>query len=227
MGLFKSVAKAINPVAAVTTGLLGGVLGGSRGGAPQFNPDLKELRADIGEVRKLRDKDITGPRKSAELALAQIEKDRMRGLGDIQAGSMGRFAALQDALARQGGVDSGARERLAATTQREATMAKQKGAADFGRLRADVTVQDLAAQEDLRNRALFSMPQMSAIPTQIQTQAAAANMRAQALHDQARKSRLAGLGKLAGMGAGFALGGGPMGAAIGGSIGGGLFSSLG
>lgn len=216
MGLFKSVGK---------------VLGIGGGSAPQFTPDLREYKADVGKVRSLRDAPITGIRQSAELSLGQLDKERQREMGDVQSSSMGRFAALQDELARQGGIDSGARERLAGLSQREATMARQRAGADFGRMRSDLYAGDIAAQEDLKNQALFRLPQMSLAPTDIQARAAAANMQARALHEQSNRSQVGALGSVLGGAAGayFTKGGAKeklMGSMMGSGMGGGLFSGL-
>ena len=216
----------LGPLGSLAGGLIGGKLLGGRSpsSAPQFNPDLSELRGDIQKVRDVRDREIVGPRESAKLTLAQTEADRVRASGDISAGSQGRFQSLQDALARQG-LGSGAQARLAQSSDRSAANAQQQSSSDFGRLATDITAQDIGAQEDLRNQALFQTPQLSTLPLGIQTQASANNMRAQAASDAARKGKLAGLGSLAGAGIGAAFG--PAGAGIGASIGGGLFSSMG
>lgn len=187
--------------------------------APQFNPsnlpEYKQMTDDINKVRDLRDRDITGVRGSTQLGLDQLEKDRMGTMGDIQAGSVGRFGAMQDTLARQGGVDSGSRERLAAQSGKDATMARQKAGGDFSRLAADMTSQDFAAQEGLKDQAMFAMPQMSQMPLGIQTKAAAANMQGAAAAKSSRSAMLGGLGSIAGT---------VMGGPLGGAIGGGLFS---
>ena len=196
--------------------------------APQMNlgamQEYQTLTKDIGAIRNLRDKEITGTRKSTDLALEQLDTDRMRSMGDIQAGGMGRFAAMQDTLSRQGGMDSGARERLAMNTGRDATMARQKAGADYGRMASDMTSQDYAAQEGLKEKAMFSLPQMSSIPLQHQLKATAANQQAKAQSKSGFSSLMGGVGKIAGgaMGSYF----GPIGTQIGAAAGGGLFSSI-
>lgn len=216
---------AIDPLKKVgeSVGLFGG---GGGSDAPQFNPDLQEIRSDIGKVRDLRDREIEGVRQSAQITLDEVEKDRARTFGDIQAGSAGRFAAIQDTLARGGGLTSGARERLASQSGRDAAFARQGASGDFAKLGAQIRAQDLGQQEALKNQALFKTPQLSAIPLEIQTQANAANMRAKALADEADRAKSGALGSLIGAGAGFALGGGPAGAGLGAKLGGGLFSSF-
>lgn len=234
MGLFKSIVNAALPGAALTSKLATGKSLGSHAegflglnkDAPQFNPDLREIRGDIQKVRDLRDKDIEDVRKSAQITLDQVGLDRARAFGDIQAGEMGRFAALQDALARGGGAGSGARERLAGQLGRESALSRQRASSDFGRLTSDITAQDIAAQEALKNQALFQTPQLSAIPLEIQTQASAANMRARALADAAKGKKMGAIGALGGAALGFGLGG-PLGASVGSSLGGGLFSAFG
>lgn len=192
--------------------------------APQSNPDIAELEADIGKVRGARDTPITGVRQSGQIALDRAGQDLNQSLGQISAGSMGRFRSMQDAIAESGGLDAGTTERLARQQMRDSTMGQQAALSQFGDLRSDITMADIAGQEARQDKALFSMPQLSAIPAQIQNEAAAANMRAKALADANQKGKMGSIGSLIGAGAGFAMGG-PMGAMVGSGIGKGIFSS--
>jgi hypothetical protein len=190
--------------------------------APQFNPNTAELESDVAKVRKLRDSEITGPRKSAQIIQEQIQKDRSRAFGDIAAGGQGRFAAMQGALARTGGLSGGASERLAVQSSRDQALNNQRTSADFGRLNSGVLAQDIGQQEAFKNQALFKTPQLSAIPLEIQTQAQAANMRAKALQEESNSQGLGAFGSLLGAGVG-AFASNPV---LGAQIGGGLFSSM-
>lgn len=191
--------------------------------APQFNPDIKQLEEDIQAVRDVRDTEPEEIRKSSQIVLDQAGEDLQQAQGQLQAGSMGRFRAMQDAIAESGGLDSGTTERLARNAQREATLGQQGALDTFGGLRSNIMAGDFERQESLRDRALFTLPQFSSGVAQIQNQAAAANMQARALMDANNKAKSGMLGSLAGMGVGAALGG-PTGAMIGGGVGRGLFS---
>jgi hypothetical protein len=201
-----------------------GSLTGAGDAAPQFQPDIAELKEDIGAVRSARDAPIEGIRKSAQIGLDRAGQDLNQSLGQINAGSMGRFRGMQDAIAESGGLDAGTTERLARQQMRDSTMGQQAALSQFGDLRSDITMTDMAGQEARKDKALFSMPQLSAIPAQIQNEAAAANMRAKALADANQKGKMGGIGSLIGAGAGFAMGG-PMGAMMGAGVGKGIFSS--
>jgi hypothetical protein len=231
MGLFKKVGRIAGAAVGGVPGyLIGGTVGkmldGGKEGPFQFSPDLSRLRKDIQKVRDERDREITGPRKSAQLTLDQIEADRVRGMSDLEAGRASQLEAAQSSLARQGGIDSGARERLAQESQRQGLFAKQQATADFARLETDVRAQDFAQQEQLKNQALFATPQLSRVPTQFMLQAQAANAQARAVADARKRAGLGAIGSLAGAGLGAFLGG-PAGASVGASVGGGLFSSMG
>lgn len=228
MGLFKAAIGAIGggailgPLGSVLGGAAGAISGGSRDPF-QFNPDLRDLKKDIGKVREARDKEITGVSKGGEVQLEQLGIDKQRALDEIQKQQGGAFAKAKDQLALSGGFQSGAGERLARQQTQNAGLFGQKARSDFGRIGADIRAGDIGQQQALKERALFATPQLGLGVTNIQNQAAMANAKAKALSDAQKSQKLGALGSLAGAGFGLAMGG-PAGGAIGSSIGGGLFS---
>jgi len=194
--------------------------------APSFNPDTQQLEDDISRVRGLSTKDIKGNRLSATTAVDELNRGTDEALGQISGAASGRFMAMQDAISEQGGLDSGASERLARDSNRNANLGQQELLGGANTAEAGIRAQDFAGQEQQKFESTLRLPQLSALPLEIQNAAAAANMRAKALTDANNKGKMGGLGSLVGAGAGFALGG-PMGAAVGAGAGKSIFSMFG
>ncbi len=221
MGIFKDAIGAVGKVF--------GLKQGSEG-APQFNIDTSLLDSDIAAIRKARDRDITDVRQSGQLQLDLLRQREQEALGDIsRAGAQG-LATTQQQLATTGGLSAGAQERLARQQNQSVLREQQRAGGIFAQQETGIRAADIAGQEAIKNQALFSTPQLQAIPLELKAQAEAANARARAVQAEANRKRFGALGSIAGtvIGAGLGAGSGPAGMAagaqIGGSVGGGLFS---
>lgn len=208
MGLFSGVTDAI-----------GGALG--LGGGQDFNPldteSYRQYASDVGRVRGVADRDITGldagGRAASDLASTvygnQLDAFNRQGQSGLATGQAG--------VSRYG-ADAGAFERMGNQNMRQGLLGSQSLGQTNMQNQADILNRNIQQQQQTKNTAMMGLPQMSAMPFQTDVTANAANM-------QANQAKSQGLGQLIGMGAGAAFGG-PVGMSIGGTIGGQLGGGL-
>lgn len=211
-------------------GLFSSLLGTSSPSAPaiqQTDPRyLNQAESDVGAVRTARDRDITGLTQAGQLTIAEL--DRQRGLASDQ--SMGDLqtnlnTSIQSG-ATQGGISSGSIGRLARQNVRAGAETTAGINSKYQDLNAQAAIGDYGQQQDIKNQALFAVPQQQLgivqganNATGMANKANMAQYQADYMNNQAKKSTYTGLAKLAGTAVGAAYGG-PTGAMVGGAAGG-------
>jgi len=170
--------------------------------APQFNPtviteaQLAPLKASVKRVDDLANKDITGVRDSTQIQLDQLGQDRLKSADSLRSQGQGLFSSLsaQSELTGQGG---GSSERLGRNISQDVVKSQQENTGNFDRLASGLTSDDFGQQEANKDRALFSAPELHALPLQIQAgindtinRAAAGNAQARQLAESASLARL-------------------------------------
>jgi len=189
MGLFKRALQAV--------GLKGQ-------DAQQFNPtviteaQLAPLKASVKRVDDLADKDITGVRDSTQIQLDQLGQDRLKSADSLRSQGQGLFSSLsaQSELTGQGG---GSSERLGRNISQDVVKSQQENTGNFDRLASGLTSQDFGQQEANKDRAIFSSPELHALPLQIQAGINSTINRAAAGNAQSRaRAETDSLGRLSG-----------------------------
>jgi len=216
MGLFKSIGSAVGGIGKAVGGIFG--LGGS-GPAKHFTPDTAQFDADTNKLRKIRDTSPTELRKSTQLQKEQLAIDEQNALSESRDQGRGVFASAQQQQAINGGLGAGSNERLARNFTNEQAVNDQGLRSAFDAQSANLSANDFAAQEGLRDRALFEVPKFGLEKSNIATKAAANNANADAAAKASKGKALSGLFSAAG-GIVGGIYGGPAGAAIGSKLGG-------
>jgi len=182
MGLFsKAISTITKPIGTVIGGVSEGIFGSPQGAS--FQVDTKKAEEAIGKIRDVRDNDITDVRQSAQIVLDRLADDRTRAIGDVGARQSSLFRQGVDQLGASGGIDSGARERLASQLAKQAVKEQQQTLTGFGGLETEARAGDIAAQEAQKEKALFSLPQLELMPEQLRLTGQISSAQSQAQAD--------------------------------------------
>lgn len=203
---------------------VGRLLGMSKDEPVQFdvNQPLSRYNTALDSLEQFRDSRVA-QNESAKTAIADLRAQRQQSAADLQGGAQGRLGGALDALAAQGGLDSGARERLAMQNQEDVTNSQLGLFAAMDRDIANISAADFAQEEAERAQARLAIPQLTTFGASMGVKGGLGNLAAQQAQQANDQAMLGGLAGIGGTAIGYSLGG-PIGAMIGGGLGKSLFS---
>lgn len=109
----------------------------------QMNQAVQDAMADDQGFQRFEQEALRdGPSTFADLMLQRRELDRKDQIGDISSQYQMGLGNAMDAMAAQGGLGSGARERMAASSMRDLLAARQGARRDYNRDRLGILAQD-------------------------------------------------------------------------------------
>lgn len=184
MGLAGNVsARQVEPAAQVQNQSVAGNVGTINAGQVGYNAvgtgsNYDNAQTDLGRLRS--EANATGPSQSAQAQLAMADRNRGSAMDQIAAGRAGQYASTTDDLAAAGGLEGGARERVARNADRNAMLSRQGVMGNDAMSRLGITANDEQSKAALRQ----AMPSMSMGMDQYKTGLAAQNSDRQFQADQ-------------------------------------------
>lgn len=166
----------------------------------EFVPNTKQFDADTGKLRDLRDGKIEDVRASTKVLQGQLGDKQDEVLDQLQQDGRGTLKTAQQQQALVGGLAEGSNERIARGFANKQAEQGQKVRSLFAGKDADLKATDFAAQEGLRDKAIFALPELGFKKSDILTRAAANNAQAKQFAETAHaKNRAARFGAVAGI----------------------------